>query len=497
MKEFDISLDNAVFTYVLHTKKHKDLSQCIYIEKYGLYLSYSKKTEVLTFQNTESFIYVVGLCVDSYGEIERYNVPEFLLQSSIDISDVVKTAARFAGNYVIFISLNNNFYAFSDATACMQINYALDEICLSSFDHVVATTLALPIDNRALRIRMSSDFVAAMPNDITIYKRVKTVLADHYINITNRTTTRYYPYGELQYFENPYDILKRQVDLIDNIVKEYAKYYKIICPLTSGWDSRVVFSFLLKNIEELSSYIFVHKYFTETTDDLRISRQICSHLKIPHREIPDLVPDEAFINAVYNVIGKYYYRDDIAMAYTYKKTFGEAATINGNIIDHLGKSSLVNLLPIWCATAAYFTTKERKISMNAKREVGNYLKLIKNNKITSQYVYDLFGIEDQCGRLCGYFQNIYAAAGITLLNIFNSHAIIDDWVRIKHKDRKLHCIHLHFLNTNNKRLLQFPFNPDEKFKFVGNSKVLFFCATYIRHFIRMLRKPHLKQNKGY
>ena len=193
MKELDISLDNAVFTYVLHTEKHKNLSQYIYIEKYGLYLSYSKKTEVLAFQNTDGFIYVVGLCVDSYGEIERYKVPEFLLQSSIDINDVVKAAARLAGNYVVFISLNNNFYAFSDATACMQISYALDEICLSSFDHVVATTLALPVDNRALRIRMSSDFVAAMPNDITIYQGVKTLLADHYINIRSRTTMRYYP----------------------------------------------------------------------------------------------------------------------------------------------------------------------------------------------------------------------------------------------------------------------------------------------------------------
>jgi len=497
MKEFDISLDNAVFTYVLHTKKHKDLSQFIYIEKYGLYLSYSKKTEAITFQSNDSFIYIVGLCVDSYGEIERYNVPEFLLRSSKDINDVIKAAARFAGNYVIFVSINDNFYAFSDATACMQINYALDEIFLSSFDHVVATTLDLPIDNRALNIRMSSDFVAAMPNDITIYEGVKTVLADHYIDIKNTKITRYYPYSKLQYFENPHDVLKRHVDLIDNIVKEYAKYYKIVCPLTSGWDSRVVFSFLLKNIEDLQSYIFVHKYFTETTDDLRISRQICNYLKTQHREIPDLIPDEFFINAVHDVIGKYYYKNDIAMAYTYKKTFGEAATINGNIIDHLGKSSLVNLLPTWCATSAYFTTKERKISMDSKLEVENYLKSMRNANVPSEYVYDLFGIEDQCGRLCGYSQNIYAAAGITLLNIFNSHAIIDDWVRIKHKARKQHCIHLYFLNTNNKDLKLFPFNPDEKYKFIGNSKILFFCATYVRHFLRILRKPHLKQNKGY
>jgi len=270
------------------------------------------------------------------------------------------------------------------------------------------------------------------------------------------------------------------VDLIDNIVKEYAKYYKIVSPLTSGWDSRVVVSFLFKNVEDFQSYIFVHKYMTEITDDLRVSRQICSHLKIPHREIPDLIPDESFIDAVYSIIGKYYYKDDIAMAYTYKKVFGDTATINGNIIDHLGKSSLVNLLPVWCATSAYFTAKERKISIDSKLEVENYLKSMKNDGIPSQYVYDLFGIEDQCGRLCGYSQNIYA-----------------DWVRIKHKDRKLHCIHLYFLNTNNKRLLQFPFNPDEKFKFMGNSKILFFCATYIRHFLRILRKPHLKQNKGY
>ena len=480
----------------MHSKEHRNLSNHIFIKSHNLYLSYSKKTEVISYEAGENAVYIIGLCVDSHAEIDRYDIPKFFLSSKdLSIDSVLRSSLRFAGNYVIIADINGSLYAFTDATACLQINYSLDEICISSFDHVVAQVLNVPFDRRCVNIRESSDYVAAMPNDITVYKNIKTVLPNHYFDVLGSKTIRFYPREPLKYFKSFDDILKKHILLIDNIVKEYAKYIQLICPLTSGWDSRVVFAFLSKNIKELKSYTFFHKNFTDQTADLVIPKAICDSRAAIYYQLPDLEPSMDFFEAVYNIIGKFYYKEDIAMAYTYRKKFDGYATINGNIIDHLGKSSLVNLLPIFFASKDYFVAKKRNISFDAKYEVGKYISSIKEISITKQYIYDLFGIEDQCGRWCGYSQKIYAAAGVTLLNIFNCREIIENWVSIPHKDRKNYCIHLYFFNSFAKDLLNFSFNPDEKFKFIGNSKFLFLLTTYARHFLRKWKKPHLKKNR--
>ncbi|NVP23149.1 hypothetical protein [Treponema phagedenis] len=496
MVNYNISLDDAAFAYLVYDKKHEGFSNHILLKEHNLYLNYSKKTEVLYYTNNENSIYIIGLCVDSHAELERSQIPAFLLTNNPGtIDEIIKMSARFAGNYVVLVSLEKELFAYTDATAFLQINYSKDAICFSSFAHLVAKILNKPFDECNLKIRESADYVAAMPNDITVYKNIKTVLPNHYFHINKFDVCRFYPYEELEYYDSYTDILNRHIVLIDNIVKEYAKYNNLVCPLTSGWDSRVVFSFLTRNIPDIQSYTFFHKNFTAETPDIVIPKKICKLKNKKYIQIPDLQPSDEFVSKITEIIGQHYYKSDIAMAYTYKDTFGASASITGDIIDQLGKSALVNLLPTFLATSNYFVAKKRNISPDAKKEVAIYLKRIKKEKHNWPYVYDLFGLEDQCGRWAGYARTIYSAAGITLLNIFNCKEIIDDWIRIRRSKRKKHCIHIYFLHALARDLLQIPFNPDEKFKFVSNSKVLFFLATHIRHLIKKIRKPHLKKNK--
>lgn len=494
MSEFDMSLDNAVFTYVIYPKKISELSRSICIEKYNLYLSYSKHTDVIYYEDVHNAIYIIGLCVDSHAEIERCDVPKFLLSvKDVSINSILRYSGRLAGNYVVIADIDDFLYAFTDATSCMQINYSLDELCFSSFDNITAKVCNASIDEKTLRIREGANYVEAMSNDVTIYKNIKLLLPNHYLSVLDMRITRYYPLTEWQPIKDIDRLLRRQLSLIDNIVKEYAKYFPLICPLTAGWDSRVVFSFLIKNYPNTSAYTFFHKHFTEETADIDIPQRICVLRHTQYFKVTDLLPDEKFYSSIYEIIGKHFYKSDIAMAYTYRKNFTGFATISGNIIDHIGKSSLVNLLPLWCATSSYFVAKDRNVSAEAMHEVKKYIDSIKANPITKPYIYDLFGWEEQCGRWCSYSQKIYAAAGITLLNIFNCREIIEGWVQIPRYERKRYRIHKYFLDNYAFDLSCMPLNPDEKLKFIHKSAFLFFIGTYINHYFIKLLKPHVKK----
>ncbi|MEL3901251.1 MAG: hypothetical protein P1P60_00230 [Treponema phagedenis] len=495
MPNFEITLDNALFTYILHSKKNENLSNHIFIKSYNLYLSYSKKTEVISYETDENAVYIIGLCVDSHGELTRYDIPKFLLSlKDINIDIITNASARFAGNYVILLVLNGHLYAFNDATGIVSIYYCTDTICLSSFDNITAKTVKAIIDEKYYNIRFESDHDAAMPNDITVYKNIKLVLPNHYLDLNTLNVKRFYPIETLTYFDEPEKILEKQIPKLQNIIKEYARYTNIVCPLTAGWDSRVVFAFLLKTLEKIETYTFFHKNFTDMTADLLIPKAMTDGMRCSYSQVPDMEPESDFYEAILDIIGPYYYKSDMAMAYTHKKQFGELAVVNSSIIDLLGKNSKTVFLPVFCASPKYFVTKLRNASKYTDGEMKKYLSPIYNSAL-KKFVYDLFGWEILCGRYLAYSHAIYAAAGIVLLDFFNCREILNDWIQIKRVHRKRHIIHKFFLSKLAPDLLKFPVNPDTKFKTLRESRILYFFATYLRFFIRKLKKLHIKKNE--
>lgn len=495
MPEFDISLDNAVFTYVVHSKKHENLSNHIFIKSHNLYLSYSKKTEVISYESGENTVYIIGLCVDSRGEINRYDIPKFLLSlEDINIDNIAKISSRFAGNYVILVVLNGCLYAFNDATGILPIYYCLNSICLSSFDNITAKTVNEIIDEKYYNIRFESDYDAAMPNDITVYKNIKLVLPNHYLDLNTLNVKRFYPSEALAYLDDPEKTLKKQIPKLQNIIKEYAKYTNMICPLTAGWDSRVVFAFLLNTLDSIEAYTFIHKNFTDMTADLFIPKSMTDAVQCSYSQIPDMEPENIFYERIIDIIGPYYYKGDMSMAYTHKTVFGDTAVVNSTIIDELGKNSKVVFLPVFCASPKYFVTKLRNTSKSTECEMRKYLNPIYNSALKN-FVYDLFGWEILCGRYLAYNHAMYSAAGIMLLDFFNCRDILSDWIQIKRSDRKGHIIHQFFLSKLAPDLLNFPINPDTKFKTLREYRILYFFVTYLRYFLRKFKKPHLKKNQ--
>lgn len=488
---------DAIFTFCI-SPKHVDIYENeLIMERKNMYLSYTSGTDVFQHKTEKQEIYIVGLCVDTYGEIERENICEQLLQGAPNIDELFIRTNRLAGKYVVIFFDRNDCYLFGDATGSIQINYCYDDnmLYVASTDQVVALICNKVVSERAKKVRNGSALSQGMPGDMTMFDEVRVLLPNHYLDVSAKSAVRV-PM-KLPKVNNLVDydyLIRKSIFFVENTVKEYKKRYELICPLTSGYDSRVVFSFLKEAILNLECYTFWHPSFTEKTDDLYIADQICKKYNVRYTQVHDLKATEGFCNEIKKYYGKFVENTTIDLAYTLRKTFEQKAIINGDIIDQVGKSLLGNSLPYYFATPRFFQCKIHNTEKFARDELSVYLKEIEKEQNPEQ-IFDLFAIENRCGRWAVQSGTIYSLAGVPSLNIFNSREILLLWMAIPRKLRVKKYIHNKVLKEKDSKLLEIPFNPSSKTDIMKKNPYVFLLATYAKYIIQEVRKK-VYENPG-
>lgn len=489
--ESAINFDDALFTYIISDHDCTLFQNHHPIFNKTLILHHTTGTEVLTCQDTACEITVIGLCVDTHGELSREDIPAYLLGfAGQGIQSVYEHAARFSGKYVLCCQCADGRYLFGDATGSVEINYALSQtsFCAASVSQLVAKQFHYAVSEYAQAIRSGSDYSQALPNDLTMFDEIKVLLPNHYLDIANRQVVRV-PLCPISpdLRDNVNDVVDRSIPLIENTLRAYHKYYKIVCPLTSGYDSRIVFSFLKDEIPDLTCYTFLHRGFTEETDDIKVPRLLCQAYQKQHIIIPDLKAPDAYVSDMEAIMGSYCYRGTIDLAYTYLSVFRGCALVNGDIIDQVGKSLLGNRLAPRYGTAAYFQCKLHNFSKQAKEELERYLSDVRR-KEPADRIFDLFAIENRCGRWAAQGGSIYSLASIPSLNLFNSRELICLWASLDRKHRVQEQIHKGIFMRKDPGLLRFPFNPSDRTGYLKKNPYLFLAATYGKYVLQLFRK---------
>lgn len=482
MDKLKFEFDQAVFTYAISTKAIDFFSQKILLKSNSLIVNYTSMTDVKQHNNNDTEIVIIGLCIDSYGKLERDEIPSYILNNTTDIDSVYHLCNRFAGKYIVlYIDSNGVIYIFGDATNSLPINYAFDksDYCISSVDGIVAEYYGFNVSDYSIKIRKGSALTQPMPNDLTMYDEVKALLPNHYLNIYEGSTVRV----KLQVPDITQNaVIESTIKIVSNIVKEYAKYYDIVCPLTSGWDSRLVLSFLKNEIDDLKCYTFAHPD-GNAEQDIEIAQRICNDLGLEHYLLDDTNAPKEYMELIQKYIGLYYSDFTINLAYTYNCFFYGKALINGDIIDQVGKSLLGNAVPTAFARTSYFVCKLHNKEKLVKKEIKEYIKKIKKFE-DKNYIYDLFALESRCGRWASQSSMLYSLCAVNSLNIFNCGELIMQWISIPRKYRVDRFIHKNILSILSPELLNFPFNPDDKYAWLGKNWITFYIATYLKQFLK-------------
>ena len=342
----------------------------------GLTLSYNTDTKVEMSFSSGKWVCVIGLCVDAYGKLNTKEIAD-RINTFEDIEDSFAFIKRLAGKFVVIQKIKNQLYAIPDATASLPIYYSTNgTIVIASYDEIISKFLRLEKSESALEIRKSGGYGQPFPNNISVCKEIKCVLPNSILNLTDHTVTRF-----LQFREKIVDrgeqekIIQKSMDLITEITRGYSKQYSIICPLTAGRDSRLVFAFLEKTGIDFECFTYTG---IGVNENVEIPKAICRDKHISHRIIDVEKAEVPYVDSIKEFIGECFSDQMFNYGYTLNKRYSGKAIINGDIIDQIGKSLIGNALPYCAASTTFFMAKLHNYSSKCRDEVKKWMKQIKS-----------------------------------------------------------------------------------------------------------------------
>lgn len=433
---------------------------------------------------------VFGLAVNVISGNSE-DIAQEIVEKCTSIQDVLEYEKQLGGKYLILFKDREQYYLQGDATCSIPIFYNTEGsfLCASNCQYLV-NIKNYPLDDEYSQIRNSGDISQAMPYDITPYRRIKQLIPNHYLDINRQAALRFINAEHRQRAISVEEATQTVLPMIETLLAFYLRNYKIYCPITSGRDSRVVLSFLLKSQAQFSCYTIKHPEHNDNTQDIVIPIALCKQLDLPHKLVEDVTVLDSLKDRMDHLLGSNNYSlRTLRIGQTIHEHFGDGAILNGDIIGQVGKCSLHRDIPSLFATPSYFRCKMHNFSSGAKKQLKQWLEEIKSSG-EQVNTFDLFSIENRMGRWAGQTNLVYDSISQVSLNIFNCRSIIYTWTAVDRKKRKKSMIHMDLIRKNTPVLTDIPFEKDDSL-FVRISKanwLTYLLSSYLKFFLERVVK---------
>lgn len=479
-------MENLLFTFFLCENCNTAVAGLSRSQKIGNYnFLYDESTPFSFFTDGQFECALFGLATNVLnGEHEK--LPQSIVNNCRNIDEVINYEKNLGGKYIILYNSPDGFFMLGDATCSIPVFYDTEgEFICSSNPQLILNQKNYTPNAEFNKIRKSGDVSQAMPFDITAYKEIKQLIPNHALNVGCKKTFRFINSSKLQETVSVEKATEIVSPMIENLLSYYLSLYKIYCPITSGRDSRVVLSFLMKAKADVKCYTIKHPHHTDKSQDITVPAELCAKNGIHYDLIEDVAVSDDIKYKMDEILGKGQYSTrTLQIAMTVKEHCKDSAIINGDIIGQVGKCSLHRDIPIVFATPSYFRCKLHNYSKGAKVQLRQWIKEIKINGEKTN-LFDLFSIENRMGRWAGQENLIYNTLGQVYLNIFNCRNIIYTWTAVERKERKHSMLHIDLIKKTYGVLLDIPFEKDESivFRISKATGLTYLLSSYMKYYI--------------
>lgn len=478
--------DNSVFSFCIYKNKGNVFAdrQHIQIKEYSIFISSKTAFDFREDGDVACLIIGVATCVS-----KGISAMDWIWNDGQSINTIIEAEKYLGGKYVLFIRIKNDYYLIGDATGSVPIFYAdiNNSFVCASNAYQIAKDYQLKPDNGLLKMREQANAAHTMPFDKTIWKAVRRLLPNHYVNVSNRSIHRIVNVPQEQSTLSAEEAAAKTIPSIKRLVHYYAERYTLACPLTSGRDSRVVLAFLGSS-PDMPVYTMKHAEFSDATQDVTVPLEIAKHIGLNYQQVEDILSPQQLVDAADSFFGKGNYNSrTLMLANTINHYFGKYAVINGDIIGQVGKCSLHRDIPLKYATPSYFRCKLHNYSAAAKKELQAWIDDVYASNETVN-LFDLFSIENRMGVWAADENEVYNAIGQNYLNIFNSRSIIYTWTRVDRGIRKNAEIHKAIIRILNPKLLAIPFERTGRMEGLAKyNGMTYLAASYVKHVVESLK----------
>lgn len=387
---------------------------------------------------------------------------------SNDFDSIVVSTFKYMGRFVLIYSGPEGIKLFHDAASLRKIFYTTKENhhVSASNPHLLAKALGIDKSTNSCWIEFyqSKEFMKLFNSNIgfyTIYDEIRQVLPNHYYDIKNNKIVRFWPNEVIKKIDDQ-KIVSISARMIKGFISAAAHRYQLMLPITSGYDSRIIYA-ATKDIESKIYYYMINfpDELINKQDLLIPEKMLGSH----HRKF-NLIPydfpvDEQFKTAYYNN-NPLPYELFLPVLNNYLENFPDMINLPGGFIPLIKSLYDVDIKEISGVKLARLYEVDRfscavefynKWLANSKQLCDNY----------SINVCDLLYWED---RVCNWGTQLTQDKDIAQdeLYVFNSQLLMITMLNYTRNKRKKPYYELHkkLVNELWPELNKFPYNPSFK-----------------------------------
>lgn len=214
-----------------------------------------------------------------------------LIQQFDNCANIFSQTARFGGRWALIIDDRSRFMVFNDAIGSRRVFFTdlrlTKELWCCSEPSLLADILDLKVDEDAagyLAAAAKIDPEYWWPGESTLYKEVRHLLPNHYLDLSSGKTRRYSPDRGPSTLPLAV-VVQRCSFLLRGLLASAANRFNLVVTLTAGWDSRLVLA-ASKDIRHRLSYMTLRKAGEPDDDpDITVASKIASKLQLRHQVV--------------------------------------------------------------------------------------------------------------------------------------------------------------------------------------------------------------------
>jgi hypothetical protein len=290
-------------------------------------------------ENGDNKSILLGFTIDPYNiGLNDEGVLQRFVDGSVTLEKVINGLETLSGRFALIIQCPAGMWLFHDACALRQVNYCIDRngaIWCASQAETLAEYFGYQYDKEILSYRDSSAYSNSreefwLINDRTPYREIKYLLANHYLDLSQRQVNRFWPVAGCLDTLSVNESIRLSTPLLQNSIKAAANRFDLKMGMTAGSDSRRSLAAAKAVTEKI--FFFTHTPRTDVAD-MEVPARLLPKLGIEHHQLTILPMTEEF-RELYESSATWARERRGQIAYTSLMNFGPDATIfNSNLSE--------------------------------------------------------------------------------------------------------------------------------------------------------------------
>lgn len=252
--------------------------------------------EVKYIESDDTKLILLGFIIDPFNpQNDDYDNLKELISESLSFKDVLEKTYSYSGRWILIYNSPTEMNIVNDPCGMRQVYYSVKDghIWCGSQPTILADTLGYDIDNNTDILEyINSEYYEKEERpwfgDKTIFSEIKHLMPNHYLDLFKKGIERFWIDEENNI--NLETVVKSASEILKGSLISINNRYKIMLPVTAGWDSRVLLAASRDIKENIFYYVSTMNILDENHMDIKIPKRLLNKLGLELNILDNLPP---------------------------------------------------------------------------------------------------------------------------------------------------------------------------------------------------------------